>query len=211
MTEDERAPDAGTARITPLAGPAPSRELFRRLQEGDAEALGSLVRRHKDRLRRIVAVRLAVRLARVLESEELPDEAVRAALAGLGDAEVASEAEIVRWLARLIEREARRRPEGLGETREAARTLRLQSEGARDLDAHHAERQDRERLLDARVAELEPAELREVLLLRDYCGADWELVRAKLGLLSTDAAQELYRRAHAHLARRIRAQARRQA
>ena len=64
--------------------------------------------------------------------------------------------------------------------------------------------------MDARVAELEPEEYREVLILRDYCGAGWELVRERFGLLSVDAAQELYRRAHEKLARRLRTAIRKQ-
>jgi hypothetical protein len=66
-------------------------------------------------------------------------------------------------------------------------------------------------LLDARVAQLEPEEYREVLILRDYCGADWELVRERFSLLSAEAAQELYRRAHEKLARRLRSHLRKQA
>jgi hypothetical protein len=208
LEDEERSLETRAARIAPGPGSGSEEELVQRVKEGDPAALGVLLRRHKDRLRRIVAVRLAVRLARVLEQEELPEEVVRAALGGLAP-EASSEAEVVRWLARLVEREVRRRPEAaLGETREPARTLRLDELGA---DHAQSEREDRERLLDARVAGLEPAELREVLLLRDYCGADWELVRAKLGLLSVESAQELYRRAHAQLARRLRPQVRRQA
>jgi hypothetical protein len=208
LEDQERAQETRAARVTPGPGSSVGDELVQRLREGDSAALGVLLRRHRDRLRRIVAVRLAVRLARVLEEEGLPDEIVRAAVGGLGS-EAPSEAEVVRWLARLVEREVRRRPEGsLGETREPARTLRIDELGA---DHAQSEREDRERLLDARVAGLEPAELREVLLLRDYCGADWELVRAKLGLLSVESAQELYRRAHAQLARRLRPPVRRQA
>ena len=207
MNDDERSAESRTATPHGAGQAPPPGETLQRLVAGDAQALGQLLRRHKDRLRRIVAVRLAVRLARVLETEDLPEETISAALAGLRDVEVRSEAEVVRWMARLIEREVRRRPEAnLGATRAAGRTLRL--EGTESA-GHSSEREDRERLLDARVAELEPAELREVLLLRDYCGADWELVRAKLGLVSLEAAQELYRRAHAHLASRVRSAARR--
>ena len=38
------------------------------------------------------------------------------------------------------------------------------------------------------MAALEPEEFREALSLRDHCGADWELVRARFGLLSVEAA-----------------------
>lgn len=99
---------------------------------------------------------------------------------------------------------------GPGETRARPRTLRF--DGDADVaDARRIQREDSERLVDARVAELEPEEFREVLILRDYCGSEWELVRARLGLLSVEAAQELYRRAHEKLARKMRAHLRRQA
>jgi hypothetical protein len=162
-------------------------------------------------VRRIVAIRLAARLARILDEEELPDEALRAGLLAAREGELASEAGLVRWLAKLVEREVRRRADGgLGETRERPRTLRFDGD-ADTADARRTQREDSERLIDARVAELEPEEFREVLLLRDYCGADWELVRERFGLLSVDAAQELYRRAHEKLARRMRLHLRKQA
>jgi hypothetical protein len=114
-------------------------------------------------------------------------------------------------MAKLVEREVRRRSEGgLGETRERPRTLRF-DDGADAPDARRMQREDSERLIDARVAGLEPEEYREVLILRDYCGADWELVRERFGLLSAEAAQELYRRAHEKLARHLRSHLRKQA
>ncbi len=181
-------------------------EIARRALQGDSEALNGLLHRHRERVRRIVTIRFAARLARLLDEEGLSEETARAGLLGLGGEEVAGEAGWIGLLARLAERELRRRGgAGLGETRAARRTLRLDGEG----DPRATKREDLERVLDARVAELEPEELREVLLLRDYCGADWEAVRARLGLLSVEAAQELYRHAHARLAQGMRANVRR--
>lgn len=205
LATQERPPEPARTLGEPLGGATWSTDLGQRIQQGDSAALDALFRRNKERLRRIVAIRLAARLAQVLEEEELPEDALRAGLLAAREGELASEAGLVRWLAKLVEREVRRRADpGLGGTRERPRTLRF-DDGADPADARRVQREDSERLVDARVAELEPEEFREVLILRDYCGADWELVRARFGLLSVDAAQELYRRAHEKLARRLRA------
>jgi hypothetical protein len=160
------------------------------------------LRRHRDRLRRIVSIRLTVRLARMLEEGGPGEEALRAALLAARERGFDSEAELLACLASVVERELLQRGEGAPrEAREPPRSLRLSAEN--DLcETRVAEREDLERLVDARVAALEP-ELREVVLLRDYCGADWELVRARLDLMSLDAAQALYRCAHERLARRV--------
>ena len=210
MASQERPSDLSRTTGDPL-GAAWSEDLPRRIQQGDSEAFGAFFRRNKERLRRVVAIRLAARLAKVLDEEELPDEAMRTGLVAAREGELATEAGLVRWMAKLVEREVRRRSEGgLGETRERPRTLRF-DDGEDVADARRMQREDSERLIDARVAGLEPEEFREVLILRDYCGADWELVRERFNLLSAEAAQELYRRAHEKLARRLRSHLRKQA
>lgn len=177
-------------------------EIARRALLGDSEALNGLLRRHRERVRRIVSIRCAARLMRLLDEEGLSEETVRAGGLGLREDEAGGEAGWIQLLARLVERELRRGGSAArGGTRAGRRNLRVQDES--DPDAMR--RQDLERIVDARVAELEPEELREVLLLRDYSGAEWELVRVRLGLLSVEAAQGLYRRAHEALGRLVRA------
>ena len=211
MASQERPSDLSRKTGEPLSGGTWSADLPRRIQQGDSEAFGVLFQRNKERLRRIVAIRLAARLSKILDEEELPEDAMRTGLLAAREGELATEAGLVRWMAKLVEREVRRRGDGgLGETRERPRTLRF-DDGADVADARRVQREDSERLVDARVAELEPEEFREVLILRDYCGADWELVRERFGLLSAEAAQELYRRAHEKLARKMRAHLRKQA
>lgn len=200
LSQTERLPDPqppGDAAQTPSV----SGEIARRALLGDSEALNGLLQRHRARVRRIVTIRFAARLARLLDEDGLSEESARTALLGLRAEETTDEAGWIRLLARLVEGELRRRGAAtLSETRAARRTLRLDGEH----DPRTVQREDLERVVDARVAELEPEELREVILLRDYCGAEWELVRARLGLLSVEAAQELYRRAHERLTRRMR-------
>lgn len=202
MDPRKRAPEGRPTGAETQTGLSSSTRLTQRALEGDPVALAEFQNRHKERLRRIVSIRLAARLARVLE-EELPDESVRGALLGRREADLATEADLVRFLAQLVEREVRRRSDRPAQGPHAhPRTLRFD-----DPDTHdpsRARREGQERILDARVAALEPRECREVLLLRDYCGAEWDLVRAHLGLLSIEAAQALYRRAHEALARRMR-------
>ena len=198
LATEERSLHASASGQLPIAGPVLSGETLRRILAGDRAAFARVLQRHRHRIRRIVTVRLAVRLARILEEGELPLESLRTAAHDLGSGDL-QEPQLVRWLAKVVEREVRRRSDsGLSETQDPQRTLRL------DLPEpapRSNEREDKERLIDARVAELEPPELREILLLRDYCGCDWELVRARLGLVSIDVARELHAVAHARLAR----------
>jgi DNA-directed RNA polymerase specialized sigma24 family protein len=169
--------------------------------EADLARLRTLLRGHKERLRRIVSIRLAVRLARVLDEEELYNELLLHASTHAPLLDPAGEADLVRWLARLVEREVRRRASATAAAGDT-RSLRMDGEAIpAETDARR--REELERLIDARVAELEPAELREVLLVRDYCGADWDVVQRHLGI-PLEAAQDLYRRAHARLAKRLR-------
>ena len=55
--------------------------------------------------------------------------------------------------------------------------------------------------LDAAVAALEPEVYRQVIVERDYKGADWEDVRRRLDRPSVAATQELHSRAHIKLRR----------
>ena len=189
---------------------AASKETVQRALLGDPAALVVLLRKHKESLRRIVSIRLTARLARVLDEEGLPDDALRTSLLAAHEGDVVSEAGLVRWMARMVEREVRRRGDGASvEAREPSRSMRFDG-GADASESSRARRESSARLVDALVAELEPEELREVLLLRDYCAADWELVRGRLGLASVEAAQALYRRAHERLARHMRSHLRKQ-
>lgn len=198
LATEERSLQSSASGQVPIAGPVLSGETLRRILAGDQAAFARVLQRHRHRIRRIVTVRLAVRLARILEDGELPLESLRTAAHDLGTGDL-QEPQLVRWLAKVVEREVRRRADsGLGETLDAQRTLRLDLP---EPTSRSREREDKERLIDARVAELEPPELREVLILRDYCGSDWELVRARLGLVSVEVAQELHAVAHARLAR----------
>jgi hypothetical protein len=173
--------------------------------QGDSDALDELLALYKDRVRRIVSIRFAGRLARLLD-EGLSSEGAREALLGLREEDLASDASWIGLLVKLVDRElALSAGATLGEAREERRTLRFED----DLDSGKARREDLERVVDTCVAELQPRECREVILLRDYCGADWDLVRSRLGLLSVEAAQDLYRRAHERLARRMRPNIRR--
>ena len=61
-----------------------------------------------------------------------------------------------------------------------------------------------EHLVDSYIEELQPAELREVLLLRDYFGASWAEIRTALRRASDEEAIALYREAHERLRRRMR-------
>jgi hypothetical protein len=186
-------------------------DLARGALAGDSVALDQLLGRYKDRLRRLVTIRVNVRLRCVLEQEGLPREILAEARHDVSASELRSHAQILEWLARIVERQIATPVDASCVRRtEQQRRLRIThspevtGESPDVAAARVSQRHEFERLVDAHVERLEPSEYREVLLLRDYFGGDWEFVRERLGLLSVDAVQELYRRAHASLQRRVR-------
>jgi RNA polymerase sigma-70 factor (ECF subfamily) len=190
----------------PLPDPAASRslELLARAQGGDAKALNELVSGLQERLLRIVRIRLGPAgsgLRRYLESGDIAQETWRAACGALGDLRVSGGSDLLHWLARIAtnqirdqldrvnaQRRARDRERGLAESSNA------EPPDPRSGPASVAARNEVAEVLDAAIAEL-PEEYREVILLRDYCAADWDSIAPRVGRDSVHAAQQLHQRA----------------
>ena len=204
----EQGPSSSQRRAESLPEIALTVELARRAQEGDRTALDQLLLSYKDRLRRLVAIRLGARLRRFLEEEEVFADSLDAARRELDDTDLRTHAGILEWLVSIAEHQLASPIEAPVSRRlSSTRSLRLEglgTESPETLAARRAQREELERLIDSKVEQLEPREYREVMLLRDYSGGDWEFVRERMGLLSVEAAQELYRRAHTSLQQLVR-------
>jgi len=134
-------------------------------------------------------------------------------LRGLQRFEYQGDAQLIEWLAKLAQNEiANLAAFHRAEKRDAGRATGLEAlrdsaestcgwEPSSDSAGPFSKlaRHEIEELVDSCLTEL-GAEKREVILLRDYVGADWVHIAEVLGRPSAGAAQQLHRRARAELA-----------
>jgi RNA polymerase sigma factor (sigma-70 family) len=218
MTSPHDTPDDVIARsILPgdMPDEARSLELLAMAQSGDEQALADLITRYQDRLRRIVGIQLAgSRLRRDLDSMDVVQGTFQAALPKIGELRPTSAASLLNWLAMIAtnrirdayawqtaaKRDVAREVtlDALGDTSRSA----VLPEAKSASPAHAAMLQEVRALLDDAVALL-PEDWRRVVLLRDYCGEDWERVAAELGR-AVGAAKQLHQRAWIDLRRTLR-------
>ncbi len=198
------------AAFEPVPSAEESLELLRQARAGDRAALGELLERHRERLRRIVRLRMGAGLRGVLDSVDLVQETYLAATRGFPGFEGEARGSLIHWLARIAENQVRDAADRWSaQRRDHAREISLGGQGSASGEAREAPGRDptpseeagaRElrELYDACVAELAPNH-REIVLLRDYELCEWPEVAARLGA-GVHAAQELHRRARLRLA-----------
>jgi len=199
----QELPSASPHDVPPELGE--SVNLVRRAQDGDREALGALVLRYQDRVRRLVRIRMGPQFDGVLDSLDLSQDTWLAAMRGLGGLQARDHSGIIAWLARIAENQVldaadrlntakrdRRREVPLSEDGSAAGAARGGS------PSEEASRRELKAMYDACVAEL-PPEWRQVVLLREYSLAEWPAISEQLGRPSVHATKQLYRRAQLRL------------
>jgi RNA polymerase sigma-70 factor (ECF subfamily) len=187
-----------------------SLELIGRARGGDRDALGELLTRYQDRLRRIIQIRLGPRLRGRIESMDIVQNAFVVAIRRLEDIELRDRASVLKWLTRVATHQLNDAVDHFGALKRTGtvnRDLdRSSSEGGSRLDPSAADtppdqaaaRNEFRALLDGAVEAL-PERDREVVLLRDYHDGDWEFVAREIGAPSVEAAQRAYHRAWARL------------
>lgn len=184
---------------------AVSRHLLARAQAGDATALDDLLRRYQDRVQRIVRIRLGPDLRRSVETTDLVQETFQAALRSIGELRVENDADLLNWLARIATNRIRDEHDRLNaQKRGSGRDRALDGDDSRararepvaddTSPVEAAMRSEVREVLDRAIAEL-PEEYREMVLLRDYCGASWESIAERFPEKSVHAAQQLHQRA----------------
>ena len=198
-----------TQVLDPPPALAESVDLVRRGQAGDSAALGELVARYLDRVRRIVGIRMGAKFRGLLDSPDLAQDTCKAALRDLPGLQPRGHGSIIRWLARITENQVLDAEDRL----HAARRDRARERPADGPDtastvpgptpSQPASGHDLRAAYDACVAELDGPH-RDVILLRDYALHDWPEVCEELGRPSVPATQELHRRALLALGARLR-------
>ncbi len=189
----------------PEPAPEDTQALLERARAGDRSSANQLFGRYTERLRRIVIVRLGPRIRRYVESEDLVQETLCAALASLERGALPAERDLLDWLAGVATNRIRDLADHLeAAKRDVGRTEPLvpgtsTSPGPDPLDSQASPSEEAFQgelrvLLDELVWRL-PEGHREVVLLRDYQGTEWERIAERLGTPSVHAAQQLHQRA----------------
>jgi RNA polymerase sigma-70 factor (ECF subfamily) len=184
-----------------------TRSLVTRARAGDRDAANEIFVRYEERIRRIVRVRLGSGLRIWTESGDVVQEVCRSALEGFDQLDVGSEFDLLDWLARVATHKIRdiadfahakkrdvRRVSPLEPTRNEQSGVGLVPPCSGPTPSNQAFRSEVRALLDEVVASL-PESYREVILLRDYEGAEWPDVARALATPSLHAAQQLHQRA----------------
>lgn len=189
-------------------------DLAQQAHRGDSMALDQLLQRYQERLRRIVRIRLGALLRANFESMDIVQEAMIVAARKIESTDLRSSGAILNWLSRIAERKihdahdyhtAQRRDR----RREAPLNVVISGESVGwepqdrgSAPSAAAERGEVADIIDEALTELSE-DHREVILLRHYCGADWDETAQALGR-SVSASQELHRRAWERLKKKTR-------
>jgi RNA polymerase sigma-70 factor, ECF subfamily len=178
-----------------------SMELLERARGGDRVALEDLIERYQDRLQRIVRIRLrGSMLRRHMDSMDLVQDTFQAALPRIADLHPRNPAGLLHWLTVIAMNRIRDTYASFKTgMRDTDREVEL-GEGARhELSAGVAQPDEQallaevREMLDEAVAGL-PDDQRQVVLLRDYIGEDWDRIAAELGR-ENGATRQLHQRA----------------
>lgn len=198
--------------------------LVRKAQEGDAEALNRLFERYYDRIYRIARIRMGAKLRCVLDSYDIVQETCAVAVRKIGEFQPRGHASLIQWLAQIAENQIHDAHDKWikAAKRDPSRQTPIHGGGPSG-DASHAEFQlsaggpspssivansELKEIYDACVEAL-PEEHRELILLREYAGASWEEIAARVERPNVHATQEAYRRAQIKLAGLLRQRMRR--
>lgn len=196
--------------------PTQSMELVWQGQRGNAGAVNELFTRYIPRLRRILCIKITAAQRAAVDPEDVLQETLIVASRRLNELELRTPASILQWLSKIADYEIKNRLEYLhAEKRDPARELRMRSDSDSEdqlgvvvpsedpTPSQTFARSEMQQLVDLHLSQLEPADYREVILLRDHYEADWETIRSTLGRPSIEAVQDLYKRAEKKLRERI--------
>lgn len=197
-----------------------SLELVTRAQTGDREALERLITRYRERVLKVVRLRMGRRLRECVESQDILQETFLTAVQKLDSFEMREEASLINWLARLAENQIRAKadyhsakkrdhdralgldPASSANSSSTGPRFQVSDEGTRPLD--QLTRNEEKRILEACLEELDD-EYRELILLREYMGASWEAVAEETGRPSAAAARMKHAQAKIELGKLLRA------
>ncbi len=184
-------------------------ELVRRAQDGEEAALNTLLQRYYEPVRRIVRLRLSRQLRTHMESVDIVQETLTAAVRAFDRFEVRTESSLINWLSAIAENQIRAAADYHGaQKRDGKRNVPFPviSEGGSStslgfdpaasgpLPIDAAMQGEDIDAVETAIAELRN-DYREVIIQRDYTGASWSEVADALDYPSSDAARMAYGRA----------------
>jgi RNA polymerase sigma factor (sigma-70 family) len=192
-----------------------SLDLLALAQGGNRQALEDLVGRYQGRIRRIVRIQLGASvLRRDYDSMDIVQSTFKAALPKICDLHPRSAAGLLQWLALIATNKIRdlhdRQQTGKRDTAlevpiehgPSARVGQPQLSGGGAPPDEEAMLREVRDLLDDEVAQL-PEDQRRAVILRDYCGEEWEHIAVELDR-DNGATRQLHQRAWIHLRRALR-------
>lgn len=203
-----------TRSISPedLPDPQHSLALLARAQHGDARALEDLVERYSERIRRIVRIQLgASALRRHYDSMDIVQSTFKAALPKIGDLRPRSAAGLLQWLSTIATNQIRDVHDRMHTgKRDNGREVAIDSSPSGVvlpavggvLPDEAAMLSEVRELLDDEVGRL-PEDQRRVIVLREYCGEDWDRIAAELDR-DNGATRQLHQRAWITLRKALR-------
>lgn len=193
-------------------------DLIRAAQRGDEGACDRIFRRYQDRLRMVIRLRLGRKLRGVLDSGDVLQETLLAAVKSFDRFEARDEASLLNWLSKIAEHQIQAAAEHHGaQKRDVGRNVPLQLQ-APDLSTRNLLRElvgasptpidsvveaEQAAAVEACVAAL-PEDLRELIVLRDYMQAPWDTVADECGRPSASAARMMHARALVELGKCLR-------
>jgi len=194
-----------------------SLDLVRQAQAGRHEALNRLFERYYERVRRIVRLRLGRHLRSAVDSGDILQNTFIAAVQGFDRFEMRDEASLIHWLSKLAEHQIMGAADYFGaKKRDKRREVQLPSAGGssesgprQELAAEETPAldgladQEQIEIVEACLEEL-PPDYRELILLRNYAGASWEMVAQETGRPSGAAARMMHARAMIELGKLVR-------
>lgn len=193
-------------------------DLVRKAQGGDREALERLFGRYYERVRRSVRARIGAGLRTHLESGDILQQTFAKAFEKFDRFEMRDEASLIHWLAQLAEGQIRDAVDhhGAKKRRAPGTVVPLDAPAGEDSGAlgvslpaedtsvtgEVVRRQDA-RILEECLDQLAPQH-RDVIVLRDFEGLEWQAVAAAAGRPSASAAREMHTLATLELAKLLR-------
>lgn len=184
--------------------------LFGDAREGNLEARRALVARYYDRVVRIARARSGPQVRSLVETGDLTHNVFLSILSDIGQIEIRSESELLRWLVLEVER---RTKDLLRHATAQRRDVRRNDPIDRDAELRQvtgagpltrASDTEEQSLLDDCVHTLSEGD-RELIVLRDYEGHAWDEVARLTGRASPDAARVAHKDAMRRLARALKA------
>ncbi|MHC4845671.1 MAG: RNA polymerase sigma factor [Planctomycetota bacterium] len=190
-------------------------DLLQQAQDGNKEALNRLFDRYYERVRRIVRLRLGNRLRQRVESGDILQETFVAAVGDFDRFEVRDEASFINWLSKIAERQVLAAADYFGaKKRNMSKEVPLvthDTSGRIGIDpvetglgpGEEADRIEQTRLVEECIQTL-PDGYRELIILRNYAGASWDIVAEETGRPSAAAARMMHAKAMVELGKAIR-------